>query len=97
MNYTATFKDGETITRTSKREYCFAWKVTYEGREGAGRFVETGFSKNEPKLSVSWGYQQAVSTKTAKLMNSGEKLKKILARKAEIKKTAEIEIVKLGA
>jgi hypothetical protein len=49
MKYTATI-EGHTLTRNSKREYNFAWALI---KRETGELVDSGFSKSEPKPTVS--------------------------------------------
>jgi hypothetical protein len=41
--YTATFADGTSITRSTKREYAVAWRATWTSLDGSA-CTETGFS-----------------------------------------------------
>lgn len=41
--YTATFSDGKTIKRSTKREYAVAWRIQYTSWYGS-QCEETGFS-----------------------------------------------------
>ena len=93
--YTATFADGETITRNSKREYRFAWKQTWT--INSEDHVDYGFSKTAPKSSPSWEYKFATNERERRNFLRGEKLKTALRMIAQVKKTAKLEIVKVGA
>ena len=49
--YTATFSDGTTITRDSKRDFAVAWQASWIGN-GDGRGFITGFSASADKVQA---------------------------------------------
>lgn len=48
--FTATFKDGTTVTRKTGRNYAVAWRATWTSESGKAR-SETGFSVSREKAA----------------------------------------------
>ena len=72
--YTATFEDGVTITRKTKREYAFAWRANYISLDGHN-VTETGFSATKElaekasNVGLPYGTWRGMSSKHRALAN----------------------------
>lgn len=72
--YTATFKNGKTLTRKSNNNYAFAWMATWTRKDGAETF-DSGFSasfelaKKSARPSLPWGTVPRMSAKDRATVN----------------------------
>ncbi len=72
--YTATFKNGKTLTRKSNNGYAFAWMATWTRKDGSETY-ESGFSasfelaKKAAKPFLPWGCVPGMSTKDRATVN----------------------------
>lgn len=91
MTYTATFSNGQTITRNSERTYTFAWAVFRDD----GSILESGFAADMEKAGRAARSLVSYFTRTH-LSPAHPRYKQVKKKNDELRAELKTEIVEIS-